>query len=213
MSSLKKRATVGMIISVVCLVAGIALLCFAHDSLDHTFKKVFADIGKTSDDDLAMRMVVGTLPLICGGSLTILGVILFPVFLATWIRNPPPGSTLGFRGWITPDQMTQSDVAQDKAWKAILWGYLASQSWILTLCMVGYRGLLSHTSITMKLLVLLNTICVVFYTLGIRLCRRRDPTSTAFAPWSWKAALTLNYGGLACFLILTGTLFFLRFRA
>jgi hypothetical protein len=202
-----------MVLSMVCLVAGITLLCFAHDSLDHIFKKVVVDVEKSSEDDLAMRMVVGILPLMGGASLTILGVVLFPVFLATWIRNPPPGSKLGFRGWKTPDQMTEGDVAQDKAWRAILWGYLASQAWILQLCMVGYRGLLSHTSFTMKILLLVITMCTVFYTLGIRLCRRRDSASVAAAPWSWKAALALNYGGLLVFLGLVGTFFFMRFRA
>jgi hypothetical protein len=202
-----------MVIGMVCLVAGIALLCFAHDSLDHVFKKVVTDIEKTSEDDLAIRMVVGILPLIGGASLTILGVILFPVFLATWIRNPPPGSKLGFRGWITPDQMTESDVAQDQAWRAILWGCLASQAWILQLCIGGYRGLLSHTAFTLKILLFEITMCTVFYALGIRLCRRRDPASVAAAPKSWKLALALNYGGLFVFLGLVGTLFFFRLRA
>jgi len=213
MSSLKKRATWGMVISLVCLVAGIALLCFAHDSLDHVFKKVVTDIEKTSADDLAVRMAVGTLPLIAGASLTLLGVVLLPLSLATWIRNPSPGSKLGFRDWTTPDQMTESDVAQDKAWRAILWGYLASQAWILQLCTGGYRGLLSHTSFTLKILLFEITMCTVFYALGIRLCRRRDPASVAAAPWSWKAALALNYGGLLVFLGLVGALFFIRFRA
>jgi hypothetical protein len=197
----------------VCLVAGIVLLCFAHDSLDHALKKGFAAIDKTSEDAIAVRIAVGSLPLIGGVGLTAIGFILFPIFLATWIRNPPPGSKLGFRGWKTPDQMTASDMAQEKAWRAILWGQLASQSWILQLCLGGYRGLLSPTPLTMKILLLVITICTVLYALGIRLCRRRDPASVAAAPWSWKFALALNYGGLLVFLGLVGTLFFFRFRA
>ncbi|EDY18145.1 hypothetical protein CfE428DRAFT_4281 [Chthoniobacter flavus Ellin428] len=213
MISLKKRAAWGMAISVVCLVAGIALLCFTHDSLEQGLKKSFADIDKTNEGDIPIKLVVGVLPLMGGGALTVLGFILFPVFLATWIRNPPPGSKLGFRGWKTPDQMTESDVAQDKAWRAILWGLLATQSWILQICIGGYRGLLLPGSFAIKILVTLIVICIVLYALGIRLCRRRDPAGVAAAPWSWKLALALNYGGLLAFICFIGKVLFLRSRA
>lgn len=213
MSSLKKRATWGMVISMGFLVAGIALLCFGHDSLDQAFKTAFADIEKSSEEDLATRILVGSLPFLAGGGLTILGLVLFPVFLATWVRNPPPGSKLTIRGWKTPEERTKSDLARDEAWRAILWGYLASQTWILQFFLGGYHALILRTPLTLKILVLLVIMCIAFYALGIRLCRRRDPASVAAAPWSWKLALAVNYGGLLVFLSFIGTLFILRSRA
>ena len=216
MSSLKKRATWGMVISLVCLVAGIALIYFGHNSLDHAFKKGVADIDKIDEDDLAIRILAGSMPFMTGGILTVLGLIFFPLCLAIWIRNPPPGSKLTFRGWKTPEERTESDLAADEAWKAIMWGYLASQTWIFQFFLGflgGYRALLSHTSFALKILTLLIIVCIVFYALGIRLCRQRDPASVAAAPRSWKLALALNYGGLFVFLALVGALFFFRQRA
>ena len=213
MSSLKTRAMWGMVITMVSLIAGIVLLCSAHGALDNAFNKVVAHSDKAGEDELAITMVGGMLPFMGGASLAILGAILFPLFLAVWIRNPPPGSKLGFRGWKTPDQLTPSDLAQDKAWRAILWGYLASQTWVFPLFTVGFRGLLSHTSITMLLLLVEITICAIFYALGVRLCRRRDPASAMTAPWSWKAAMILNYGGLLGFLLLISAVFLLRSRS
>lgn len=213
MSSLKKRATWGMVISMGFLVAGIALLYFGRGSLEQAFKTIIANIEKSSEEDLVTKMFVGSLPLMAGGWLTILGLVLFPVFLATWVRNPPPGSKLTIRGWKTPEERTKSDLARDEAWRAILWGYLASQTWILQFFLGGYHALLLHTSLALKGLILLVIICIVFYALGIRLCRRRDPASVAAAPWSWKSALVINYGGLLVFLGFIGTLFILRSRA
>jgi len=213
MSSLKKRATWGMVIGMICLVAGIVLLCSANDALDHAFQKSFTRIGKGDEGEIIPAMVGGILPLMGGAGLTILGLVLFPVFLATWIRNPPPGSKLGFRGWKTPEQMTEGDVAQEKAWRAILWGQLATQSWLLQICLGGYRPFLSHWPLGAKMLLFLILFYLVFYALGIRLCRRRTPASVAVAPRSWKFALVINYGGLAAFLSLIVTLFLIRARA
>lgn len=216
MISLKTRAIWGMGITVVCLVAGIVLLCSARDSFDHAFQASLMHMGESDPDQLNQLdaiLVVGLLPGIGGACLTILGVVLFPLFLATWIRNPPPGSKLGFRGWKTPDQMTESDRAQEKAWRAILWGQLGTQPWLIQFGFQGYRSLLAHYPFTLKFLYFLICFCSVFYALGIRLCFRRDPAWVAAAPRSWKFALAINYGGLLLFLIFIGIIFFLRSRA
>src|SRR5262249_52343234 len=144
-----------------------------------------------------------------------LGFVLFPFFLAVWIRNPPSGSKLTFRGWKTPEERTAGELARDEAWKAVFWGYLPSQTWIMEIVLGGFRGLRSLHSpppFLLKLQLLLIVMCIAFYAMGIRLCRRRDPASVAAAPGTWKAALALNYGGLLVFLGLVGTFFFMRFR-
>jgi len=215
MISLKKRAAWGMAISVVCLVAGIALLCFGHASFDHAFKTGVADIEKISDDDLVKRLFFGMLPLVAGIGLTVLGFIFLPLSLAIWIRNPPLGSKLTFRGWKTSEQRTEGELARDEAWRAILWGQIASQSWILEFFLGGYRALRSLHSpppFVIKILLLLIVICLVFYAQGIRLCRRRNPVSVAAAPWSWKLALAINYGGLLLFLGAIAALLFFWYR-
>lgn len=215
MISLKKRAPWGMVFSVVCLAMGIALLYSGHDSFDHAFKTGAADIEKISDDDLVKRLFFGMLPSVVGICLTVLGFIFFPLSLAIWVRNPPLGSKLTFRGWKTPGQRTEGELASEEAWRAIFWGQIASQSWILEFFLGGYRAsrsLHSPPPFVVKILLLLIIMCLVFYTLGIRLCRRRNPASVAAAPWSWKFALAINYGGLLFFLGSIGTLFFFWYR-
>lgn len=213
MSSLKKRATFGMVISMVCLLAGIVLLHFERDSFGHAIEGNFAEIGKKSDEDLVIKMLAGGFPLAAGFMLIVLSFFLFPVFLATWIRNPPPGSKLTFHGWKTPEERSATDLARDEAWKSILWGLMASQSWILLIIFGGHRVLLSHAFLSVKILTPLAIIYIAFYANGIRLCRRRDPASVAAAPNSWGFALAINYGGLFVFLGFIGVLLLIRSQA
>ncbi|HSI11875.1 MAG TPA: hypothetical protein VK961_07515, partial [Chthoniobacter sp.] len=170
-------------------------------------------IEKNGEDYLAIKIVAGSLPLIGGGALAVLGFFLLIIFLSVRIKNPLPGSMLTLRGWKGPDQVSASDRAQAKAWQAIQWGYFASQTWILPFFFGSYHALLRPTSFTNQILLLLIVVCSVFYALGIRLCRRRDPASVAAAPRTWKVALAFNYGGLLGFVGSVGTLFFMRFRA
>jgi len=213
MSLVQKRPRVVAVVSLLFLVAGVAMFHWGQGSFDQALQNGFTKIDRLDADDVARSIFPGMGALAGGVACAFLGIFFFLLSLAIWIRKPPPGSRLTFRGWKAPAEISESYPALDKAAWAAFWGFLASQAWLTQLCIAGVHPLKLHSGLIDQMQAILLLVIIVFYAVGIRLCRRRDPSTTKAVARTWKLALVLNYGALLAFLCFIGTVLALRSRA
>jgi hypothetical protein len=204
--------------SLVLLAAGVAIWRWGSERYDRALWKEVTDFdirraaraNEFNEDEFAHTLAANGLIVSLGGTCIAGGAFGLILSAAIGIRNPPPGSTLTFHGWKARGERSAGAIAGDKAWQAAMFGFFGSLPWIWSLWLGISGSLLLSSHLATELIVILLVECGLFYSLGIRLCRRRDPAAVVIAKTPWRVAIALNYGGLCAFLFFIGTMFILR---
>src|SRR6266700_372901 len=117
MSSLRKRATLGMITGSALLAAGAAAGLWELQRMHEFFLEI-----AFSKSVLTYRTAAGLLGFALGGCLATAGLVVLLLSLVLWIQKPAPGSRLTLRGWQAPGTLDEKGISAEKAWRAAMFG-------------------------------------------------------------------------------------------